>query len=460
MSMVLCWAVMLTLFRSIAVSALCTLVAVIVLPTLRENRLVKRAWWLILLPLLMPPLVIGYAYSNVALSLVRQPVLNDLLYSLLLGMRFFPVTLLLLHMAPPPPLSASAMHTLKLGRLSRFKSYFTRGEGRVLVTAWALVFVLCFTEFEITSRMGCTHWTIWLFDVQVGGAPLSSTLSWLILPMSVSLLLLIVVFLAMPRRDERQHLSITPGKTHLSLRMFVLVLWWISSMIVCLIIPWLWVLKPAIGAMSTVIVQPQIWLEIGYSVLFAVLSTALIWLVMGLTHRLPGMLRWALCLPGLAGSLVVGLVMLSLFQTGFLNPLYDSPLPLVLALMVIALPAGLLLGPVLRQRGSSRHMAWLTRLSLDPVHQRLAKHLRWQQHIRGLLLLTAVLLYITYHDLPASALLSPPGMQPSVVRLYNLMHYGKYETLSAMVVLTYMLPPLVLAIMLTVTRGRKLPTHG
>jgi ABC-type Fe3+ transport system permease subunit len=408
----------------------------------------------------MPPLVIGYAYSNVALSLIRHPVLNDLLYSLLLAIRFFPVTLLLLHMAPAPPLSAAAMHTLKLTRLSRWWCFIRHGQGRVLTMAYAMVFVLSFTEFEITSRMGCMHWTIWLFDAQVGGAPLTSTLKWLILPGTVSLLLLMVVFMAMPSTTTRTSLQPTPTRQNLRIRLCVLIAWWLVSLMLCMLIPWWWVLKPAIGAMPAVITKPEIWQEMGYSTMYAALATLLVGMLMLALYRTPRWVRWLMCLPGLCGSLVVGLIILGLFQTQMLNNLYDTPLPLVLALACIALPAALILQPIFRQHSTSHHMAWLTRLSLKNQHQTLARHLRWQQHIRSILLLTGIIAYITYHDLPASALLSPPGMQGAVVRLYNLMHYGKYETLSAMVVLTYMLPPLAMGLLLVLAKGRKLPDHG
>ncbi len=460
MSEALFRAVMLTLCRSMAVAGLCTLLAHLCLPTLKQVRLVKRFGWLLLIPIFMPPLVIGYAYSNVALSLIRHPILNDLLYSLLLAIRFFPVTLLLIHMAPPAPLSAAAMHNLKLARRSRWTSFILHGQGRVLVMAFAVVFVLSFTEFEITSRMACTHWSIWLFDAQVGGAPLSSTLRWLMLPGSVSLALLWLVFMALPTRAQRTSLHPTPSSHSLRLRLSLLVGWWLVSLLLCLIIPWWWVLKPAIGAMPTVITKPEIWQEIGYSVMYAALSTLLIGMFTWLLGFTPRWVRWLMCLPGLCGSLVVGLIILGLFQTNTFNAMYDTPLPLVLALTWIALPAALILAPILRQRSTGQHLTWLTRLSLNKQHQTLARHLHWQQQVRSMLLLTGIIAYITYHDLPASALLSPPGMQGAVVRLYNLMHYGKYETLSAMVVLTYMLPPLVLGLFVMISRGRKLPDHG
>lgn len=460
MSQALLWAVMLTLSRSIAIALLCVLGGAWCLPALRQVTQLKRAFWLLLLPLLMPPLVIGYAYSNVALSLIRHPVLNDLLYSLLLAMRFFPATLLLLYVAPPPPLSPSALHALKMMRRTTWKIYLTQGAGRLLLVAFALVFVLCFTEFEITSRMGCTSWTIWLFDAQVGGAPLSSTLKWLTIPGAMSLLVLAIVFLAMPRRSERQKLINQPLHQHIRLRLGLLTGWWLLSMTMCIVIPWLWVLSPAIDAMPAVIREMQFFKEIGYSALFAVLATTLVLVMLPVSTLLPRWVRWLCCLPGMVGSLMVGLVMLWVFQLPAFNALYDTPIPIVLSLAIIALPAGLILGPVFSQRGSARHMTWLTGLSLKKQHQTLARHLRWRQQHQGFLMLTMILLYITYHDLPASSLLSPPGMSPAVVRLYNLMHYGKYETLIAMVVLTYGLPSLGLMMLWLLIRGRKVPTHG
>jgi ABC-type Fe3+ transport system permease subunit len=413
-------------------------------------------WWLLLLPIIMPPLVVGYAYSNVALSLIRHPVLNDLLYSLLLVMRFFPAALLMLHLAPTPPLSPSAMHNLKLAGQRRWRCYLTHGQGRLLIVAFAVVFIFCFTEFEITSRMGCISWTIWLFDAQVGGAPLASTLTWLILPVTVSLLVLAAVFMTMPQHRESLKDIAIPMSERITLRAMLLIGWWLLCMAVCVIIPWWSVLSPALGALPAVIAQMQIITEIGYSLLFALLATGSVMLVTIISHRMPRWLRWLCCLPGLCGSLVVGLVLLAIFQTHTFNSLYDTPLPIVLALAIIALPAALILRPILSRHNSSTHITWLTSLSLKKQHQTLARHLRWQQHHRGQLLLVGILFYITYHELPASALLAPSGMSPAVVRLYNLMHYGQYETLSAMVLLTYGVPAVMVALLVLAARGRKL----
>lgn len=460
MSAALVWAATLSLLRSLAVATVCTVMAQWFLPTLRQHWLIRRTWWLLLLPITMPPLVIGYAYSNVALSLIRHPVLNDLLYSLMLVMRFFPAALLMLHLSPTPPLSPSAMHNLKLAKLKWIKAWITHGPGRLQAIAFAIVFVLCFTEFEITSRIGCTSWTIWLFDAQVGGAPLTSTLTWLTIPATVSLLVLAVVFTALPRQRE-MHKDITqPTHGWIRTRARLLIVWWLICMIVCILVPWWSVLTPAIGALPSVIRQIQIIQEIGVSLLFALLASGLVMVVTIRSKALPRWLRWLCCLPGLCGSLVVGLVLLAIFQTPLMRSLYDTPMPIVLALAILALPAALILRPFLAPKNSSTHTAFLTSLSLNTQHHRLYKHLRWQQHHRSLILLLCIVFYITYLDLPASALLMPSGMSPAVVRLYNLMHYGKYETLSAMVLLTYMVPAVVLGLLIVLARGRRLRLDG
>ena len=453
-------AIGLTLVRSLCVAAFCCMAAQLVLPTLKSHSMIRRCWWLLLLPVIMPPLVIGYAYSNVALSFIRQPVLNNLLYSLLLAMRFFPVALLLLHLAPPPPLSSSAMHTLKLARQKRWWCFITHGQGRLLLIAFAIIFVLVFGEFEITSRMGCQSWTVWLFDAQVGGMALSKTLTWLSLPASLSLLLLAWVFFVMPKHGTSQQICISPKTKHMTLRKTCLILWWLASMMVCIIIPWQWVLIPASKGMAGVIREMSILSEIGYSLLFATISALAAFILSLWAIRLPRVARWMLCLPGLAGSLVVGLVLLALFQTSLFRPFYDTPIPIMLALLILALPFGLILRPILWQRNSSTHAGQLTGLSTNTKHQQLTKHLNHHHHTRGLWLLGCILFYITYHDLPASALLAPSSMSPAIVRLYNLMHYGQYETLSAMVVLTYGLPAIGLAVLIFITsiKGRRLKT--
>jgi ABC-type Fe3+ transport system permease subunit len=49
-------------------------------------------------------------------------------------------------------------------------------------------------------------------------------------------------------------------------------------------------------------------------------------------------------------------------------------------------------------------------------------------------------------DLAASGLLAPPTMPPVLDRLYNLMHYGRTEALSALTLVAMVAPLLLLAL--------------
>ena len=82
----------LTLLRAVAVALVACpvtalLAAGISTASPRRSQLATLA---LVVPFLTPGFVVGYAYSNVTLSLARQPVLNELLYDLLLLLQVVP----------------------------------------------------------------------------------------------------------------------------------------------------------------------------------------------------------------------------------------------------------------------------------------------------------------------------------------------------------------------------------
>ncbi len=64
----------------------------------------------LLAPFLVPPLLVGYAYSRLALLLIHYPFWNDVTYGLLLLLKFFPAAVVIRVFAPPSPVSAEAIH--------------------------------------------------------------------------------------------------------------------------------------------------------------------------------------------------------------------------------------------------------------------------------------------------------------------------------------------------------------
>jgi ABC-type Fe3+ transport system permease subunit len=187
--------------------------------------------------------------------------------------------------------------------------------------------------------------------------------------------------------------------------------------------------------------------ELRHSALFAAAAALLAMAVVRVGVRARSALVVLLCLPGLLGSLVVGLLVLALFQQAPpLRPLYDTPAPLLIALVLLLLPVGLVLGTLLSTLGRAEpmHAAALLALTSRPAPRHAAQRLAHELVGRAWCGLAVVLFYLAYIDLPASALLAPSGMTPAIVRIYNLMHYGRIAMLSAMVVLTLALPLVLL----------------
>ena len=141
-------------------------------------------------------------------------------------------------------------------------------------------------------------------------------------------------------------------------------------------------------------------------------------------------------IPGLLGSLIVALLVLALFQTPPLRPLYDTPLPLLLALTIVLLPLALLLDALLHIRHNSpmRHIA----------RQLGSRRLLWELETQPRLAAFGLLFCWAYFDFTASSILAPIGLTPVFVRLHNLAHYGQTAVLSAMMLAAFLAPAVLL----------------
>src|SRR5262245_28337644 len=128
--MTLTSSILLTLLRAAVVAG----GAVALAYPLRRTLAVAHGWrlrvmWLrAVAQLLFPSLVTGYAYTNTWLAMVRQAWMAEVMYAGVLVFRFTPVALLVLWLAPPPPVSRAAMHCWAL----LFPSPSGRGQGEGL----------------------------------------------------------------------------------------------------------------------------------------------------------------------------------------------------------------------------------------------------------------------------------------------------------------------------------------
>ena len=142
----------------------------------------------------------------------------------------------------------------------------------------------------------------------------------------------------------------------------------------------------------------------------------------------------------------MGLSILYLFQTDWLNPLYDTLAPLGIALVLFLAPRALLLQLLFRS-GRPHESGWLIKLlsrSAVDHQRRTAGRLLWSIQRSRHFWAMALLALWAYWDLTSAAILHPSSMVPASVRLYNLMHYGHNAVLSAMTLLAVAVP-LVLA---------------
>jgi ABC-type Fe3+ transport system permease subunit len=432
-------------------------------------------WLLVLAPFLAPALLTGYAYSNFSLSLIGRPGWNEALYNLLLWLRMAPVAAVVLYLTPDP-FCAEATHCRRLlkARRGAARSTVPMGPARrrtVLrhVPAAAAVLLLAFAEFELASLLGIRTWTTVLFDAHAGGLPAGASLALAWIPLLVQMCTLAAAALLLwrmrpvatgDRRSPR-----LPGR---------LAAWayLVFACTVTLVVPGAIVLAGAPRGMAALARNPVILGDVAASLLFACSSAvcAYVWCAVVLA-RLPGRrlsagrLAVALMLaaPGLAGALVLSLAVVSAFQSNLLQPLYNTPVPLVLALTALLVPLGLMVrvGLDSSRPAASVHAAGLLTDSSHAGIRSAGRRLLWHLQTRRRMLALFLLFCWAYFDLTASSILAPAGMSPVSARLYNQMHYGRNAVLSAMVVVTLAVPVVfVLAAEGAEAASARLVRHG
>jgi ABC-type Fe3+ transport system permease subunit len=159
---------------------------------------------------------------------------------------------------------------------------------------------------------------------------------------------------------------------------------------------------------------------------------------------------------------VLSLLIVFVFQSTGLRAVYDTPIPLVLALWLLLLPLALLLQVLLQvfEPGQPVHAAVLLASSASQRVRKWRRKLIWELSTKRQFWVLFLLFCWGYFDFTASSILAPPAMTPVTVRLYNLAHYGQSAVLSAMVCAASCVP---LALILVAEGARSflsgLPAH-
>ena len=403
----------------------------------------KRSAWfwpVALAPLLTPALLVSYAWSHVALMLGAWPWALHGFHAAILALKLAPIAALARHFFPPS-LSAEAdfCHRLPGPRTPAHRAWFlVRAAGALPWIVFGLLFLLAFPEFELASLWSLKTWPVALFDAHAGGLALRESLRLAAGPACVQLAILTALVIAARRwrhgPSRALPMRAKPGRAA--------TLYVIGAAGVLTLWPLALVTWQAIAGLPSLARNSIFPLDLGASLGFAVAAALLAWLCAGaLRGRAAG---WCAALPGLLGALVVALLALAIFQMPGLRALYDTPVPLLAALVVILAPGALLLRRFVDapQAAEALHLARLAG----------SRRLVWELDTQRRFAAVALLACWAWFDFTASSILAPIGLTPVFARLHNLAHYGQTAALSAMLLAAVAAPAAVLALTLSAAR--------
>ena len=445
-----------------------------------------RPWLLagLLAPCCFPELLVGYAFRDLALA---QPHWAEALCSGLLFVRMIPVGTIALLAAPRSSLDATALYCRQLLGRSRSGSRrhwlevarcYWHGPIMRALPALALMSIVAFQEFELAALLQTMSWTDWFVAAERVGLERGEMLRQSLLPLlwQTPLLLGVLTWLrADPtRRGDDSPASEFEDVNDRASR------WVVCAGVACVcvllivgcLIPIGLIGSGTVGGLRLLSHQrPQqlgLAREMATSGAIAVCAGVSAWIISG---RLKGHVANALLL-GLFGSLLLSLGCVALFQLSWLRPLYDTPIPWVLALAIWLLPRAAILRLWLHslRNNEAIHLAEMLRGAgsegQEPNKQSLSRRsffrpsplaprpspLLWHLRDQPQFLAVSLLCYWAYCDLPTAYLLAPTGMASGLVRLYNFMHFGRSAALSAEATVFFGVPVACFLLVLLVNR--------
>ncbi|MDQ3625241.1 MAG: hypothetical protein M3463_22640, partial [Verrucomicrobiota bacterium] len=402
------------------------------LSALRGSRRIA-AWAVLLAPALTPPIVVGYAFTRGVLAGGARGLWSEALYALLVLGKLVPVATVALALVPPlvTPAGRHCFHLQGPHSIEREWRFRIRAAGPAPAIALALVFLLAFPEFQLAAFYNVRTWTVVLFDQHAGGLPLADSLRFAALPVIVEALVLALFWLALrgagtavaPRIESSAALMSAPGMAYLA-----------CAALFITALPMLRLARQAGPGFQSLVDTFGLGTELAASMVFSLGASVAAWLLAGCCAS---RVRAAtMGLPGLFGALVVSLLVLTLFQLSALRPVYDSPLPLLLALTLLLLPLAIMLRWFLDAIRPDNALFIASQLG--------HRELLWRLEGRRRFAAWALLFCWAFFDFTAASILAPVGFTPVFVRLHNLMHYGQAAVLSAMVCTAFATPVAVL----------------
>lgn len=458
-----------TLARTVVLCLLAWPVIVGIERWLRALPDVRRpaAFALLLLPFLVPELVVGYTYRNTALAAPRWA---EGICAGLLWIRIIPVGVIALLASPPAFIGDSAIYCRwMIFRSNPWSPYewwqlarcYRLGPFRRALAPFSLMSLVAFQEFELAALLQTASWTDWFIAAQRVGLERNEMIRRAVLPVVLQLPLLAAALIGIARINRssfEQNEIASLGMTRSS--QFCVGLYLAFALVCGGLIPFCVMGWNLPSGLMLLFRQPAQWSglfrEIFIALSISVCAGMTTWLVGGswLSPRpatVPiSLVRQALILPGLIGSLLLSLSTVVLFQQPWIRPLYDTPIPWALALIVWLLPRAVLLRVWVgvMTRTASVHVA---QILLEPARatglqpeqasktgsqvtvpaRRRPVALLFRLRDQPQILAMGILCYWAYLDLSTAYLLAPSGTNSGLVRLYNFMHFGRSAALSA-----------------------------
>ena len=457
---------------------LCLLAWPICVAVERWFRMLSDRWrpWafgLLMGPCLFPELLVGYTYRNTALSSER---LAEWICLGLLLVRIVPVGVVALLSSPSSLSGQPAIYCqwILVRANPRSARQFWRwclcvwhGPVRRALPALGLMSVVAFQEFELAALLQTASWTDWFIAAERFGLDRSKMLSHAVWPIMLQLPLLVAVVRWTLNKKE---LPADQSDEVAVPRFMGIISFLYLSIAFCFgcLVPVEYLSTNLLAGLKMIARQSTqltgLLQEISVAASISLCAALTTWSAsrwFASSHnRLMTLGRDFLILPGLAGSLLLSLGSIAVFQQPTLRWLYDTPVPWVLVLMIWLLPRAVLVRLWLQTitQTESVHVAELltvaSRRSLDPSDKVPSDVSPGQAHSpsprtasllfrlrdQPRLLAIGLLFYWAYLDLSSAYLLAPSGMPSGLVRLYNFMHFGRSSALSAEAFLFFGLP--------------------
>ncbi len=434
---------------------------------------VRRMWLLsVMVPLIMPELVIGFTYRLTAQQLTDSVWGTELLYAVLVLVRSCAVCSLVRLLLSRSVVTQESIHSWRLLHRSNSTAQWNHlkllvtGPWRSALVAWCLTALVAFQDFETAALVQVDRhpvvWTVWLFDANAGNQHLNHSLKLILAPVLFELLLLIPGLLLIGRGDHRAMMAPTlilrPGEVRSRpLKTWIAFLVTLAGGV--LMIGWPVIVSvPELVSGFTVVsgdvqgILQQESTTFGFSVVAAMLamSTAVL-----LRRGNNAVLTCACLAPGLAGSLALSLTLLWMFQLPGIRWFWDTWLPLLIGQSLFLLPRAWVLLFVLESVVSEEsHKSAHLLLQGNRQHRLAAVRILWRlSHLKWLAAVTLLCHWCTW-DVTTASILRPVTIEPMVTRLYREMHFSRTESLTALALITALVPIIVAALATLIWRWR------